>query len=1048
MFKFVKIIKTSKKNIITDTTSKILSSVKKSGTGYEVITDSCIPYYDFEREYDTESERLANYQTDLDFAISALSQYKQHRIIEFTACGYDPTKNKYKNSFHFRIRNFGYYKSANQIPKISGFDPAVYSSGSQLFRLPYCTKEGQNRPLKRFNSRTGDIIELDDMTEKYEDYLVQNVEGEKLIEVDAIKSQFELLNKIELNSIDNDLPSLSEEIEIYIKKASESSPEINSMLKNFRYKSHKSTGKSIIINFNRRNSSFCKICDRTHDTDNTFYISVMTQSNKIFWSCIRKKKAQFICNVEVLNTELLNTSVHTYKKSPDLPNTITVNEKYCSNITQFTDAIKNKNPVVVLKSNMGTGKTYCVAQCINEIDWATAIGLISFRISLAEKYADDFKGFVCYKTKKEKVIDDAKWICQADSLYRIKSTEPLDILILDEVDQLRKHMTAETFMKNTNYLANRASLKHIIKTAKQIIIMSANITKADINWIESMRTKQESIEINSIVVITNTYISDKRTINMVSKLKVIESAQDDYRNKRKFAIAHNGSTVKQEALKRQILLNTSNDDILLINSETMSDDNVKEALKNPNFNFAKYAGIIYSPSVQSGLSYDVKDTIHSIYGIFGNCSNSSNDICQMLHRIRHPISNELMVSVEMFNFGVPKPTTADAMMRSLKTARSHIYSQNKDSDVMAILERIPFEYNRYGEIDFQESDILHEYCRNKAEHNLDSVLFKKNFINSQIEYGNTVVFDEVSNHSASGLKKTKTDMKKFSIEVNLEIATELSKASEIDDTTAAEIKKKIKNTPDLVEKEEYNQVKKYNINNLYHIKGNTAEWYLKYGSSSTKKHYCNLSTYYKKNQSLELSLADLKKNECVGDAYRRVDENDVKSTDACIIDSILNKPKYMKHRVLIGWLDTLGFDKLDSGVEITQEDLKANLAVILNNITETDFDCLEKNKKNLETIKKLKLSDKLFVGNMLKFINGALISEFNIKVNKKSKHSNVYVLFNEYIRDSTFLNPYNISDNDPLIQSCLTTPILGSTKDKVMINSNTSDEPYDSDDEE
>ena len=1031
MFKFVKIIKTNKKNVITGNINQVVDVVKTVGTGYEVITGVCIPHYDFEREYDTEAERLANYKTDLDGAISSLSVYENCKIIEFTACGYDNTKNKYKNSFHFRIRGFGYYKSANQIPKIDGFDSAVYNSGSQLFRLPYCSKEGQNRPLKRFNSKTGDVIELSDITEKYEDYLVQNVEGHQLIECDTTKID---------KSVECKPQAITDEIEIYIKKATDSTD----MLKDFSYKSHKNTTKGIVINFNRRNSSFCKICDRTHDTDNTFYISVMTQSNKIFWSCIRNKKAQFICNIDDTKP-----SVDIERKSPDLPNTITVNEKYCTNITQFTDAIKNATPLIVLKSNMGTGKTYCVAESVNKINWVTSIGLISFRISLAEKYTDDFKGFVCYKTKKEKVIDDTKWICQADSLYRIKSTEPLDILILDEVDQLRKHMTAETFMKNTNYLANRATLKYLVKTTKQIIIMSANVSKSDMDWIHSMRPTQESIELNtSTVVITNTYIPESRKINMVSKLKVIESAQDDYKNKRKFAIAHNGSTVKQEALKRQILLNTSNDDILLINSETMSDDNVKEALKNPNFNFAKYAGIIYSPSVQSGLSYDVKDTIHSIYGIFGNCSNSSNDICQMLHRIRHPISNEVMVSVEMFNFGVPKPTTADAMMRSLKTARSHIYSQNKDSDVMAILERIPFEYNRYGEIDFQESDILHEYCRNKAEHNLDSVLFKKNFINSQIEYGNTVVFDEVSNNSASGLKKTKSDMKKFSIEVNLEIATELSEASEIDDTTAAEIKKKIKNTPDLVEKEEYNQVKKYNINNLYHIKGNTAEWYLKYGSSSTKKHYCNLSTYYKKNQSLELSLADLKRNECVGDAYRRVDENDVKSTDACIIDSILNKPKYMKHRVLIGWLDTLGFDKLDSGVEITQEDLKANLAVILNNITETDFDCLEKNKKNLETIKKLKLSDKLFVGNMLKFINGALISEFNIKVNKKSKHSNVYVLFNEYIRDSTFLNPYNISDNDPLIQSCLTTPILGSTKDKVMINSNTSDEPYDSDDEE
>ena len=1020
MFKFVKIIKTSKKNIITDTISKIVSSVKKSGTGYEVITDSCIPYYDFEREYNTEPERLANYQTDLDFAIESLSQYKQNRILEFTACGYDNIKNKYKNSFHFRIRGFGYYSNNSQIQKIDGFDTEVYHSGSQLFRLPYASKEGQNRPLKRFNSKTGTIIELNDITEKYEDYLVQNVEGEKLI--NNSESVAELLNNSE--ELEIQLPS----VEVYIKKAAESSPEINSILKNFKYKSHKSTEKSIIINFLRVRSSYCKICDKTHDTDNTFYISVIPESNKIFWSCIRTKKPQFICNIDD------NKPVEIYKKSQDLPNTIIVNEKYCDNITQFTDAIKKETPLIVLKSNMGTGKTYCVANCINKLGSAR-LGLVSFRVSLAEKYVDDFKGFVCYNTKKEKVIDEDKWICQADSLYRIKSTKPLDKLILDEADQLRKHMTAETFMNNSNYLANRASLKHIIKTAKQVIIMSANISQSDIDWIHSMRTKQES------VVITNNYISQKRTINMVSKLKVIEAAQDDYRNKRRFVIAHNGCTEKQEALRRQI---SNADDILLINSETMSDDNVKEALKNPNLHFAKYAGIIYSPSVQSGLSYDVKDTIHSIYGIFGNSSNSSNDICQMLHRIRNPISNEIMVSIEMYNFSKPKPTTSDSMLRFLKTAREHIYSQKKDSDIMTIIERIPFEYNNYGEIEFVESDILHDYCKNKAEHNLDSVLYKKNFINSQIEYGNLVVFDE-----SAGLKKTKTDMKKFSIEVNLEIAVELSEAPEIDDTTATELKKKIKNTPDLVEKKEYITIKKYNINNLYHIKGNSPEWYLKYGSNATKKHYCNLSTYYKKNQSLELSLADLKKNECVGDVYRRVDENDVKSTDACIIDSILNKPKYQKHRVLIGWLDTLGFDKLDSNIEINQEDLKANLAIILNNTTEKDFDCLEKNSKNLETIKKLKPSDKLFVGNMLKFINGALLTEFNIKVNKKSKNSNLYILFNEYISDSTFLNPYNsTSYKEEYIQNCLTIPILGSIKDKIMINVNTNDEPYDSDEEE
>ena len=186
MFKFVKIIKTKKQNIIDGDVSKIIKNVKQFGTGYEVITGSCIPYYDFEREYDTENERASNYQTDLDFAINALDRYKNCNRKDFTSSGYDSIKQKYKNSFHFRIRGFGYYESTNQIQKIDGFDPNVYNTGSQLFRLPYCSKEKQNRPLKRFNSKTNKIIELDDIEEKYEEYLVQNVEGEKLIEVESI----------------------------------------------------------------------------------------------------------------------------------------------------------------------------------------------------------------------------------------------------------------------------------------------------------------------------------------------------------------------------------------------------------------------------------------------------------------------------------------------------------------------------------------------------------------------------------------------------------------------------------------------------------------------------------------------------------------------------------------------------------------------------------------------------------------------------------------------------------------------------------------------
>jgi Ni2+-binding GTPase involved in maturation of urease and hydrogenase len=1037
MFKFVKKIETTKKKVITGDVLTILKSVKSVGTGYEVITGACIPYYDFDKEYDTESEQLANYKVDLDFAINALEIYYKNpncKVFEFTACGFNNIKKKYKNSFHFRIRGFGYHNNTKEITKIDGFDTVPYNLNSQLFRLPYCSKEKQNRPLKRFNSATGEIVELDDILDKsklneaYESYLVQNIENENLI-------ASPILDISKLNEIEKVIQASNEITEI-IKKATDA----NQMFNDFTYKSHTTDedGLPNIINFKRIRSSYCKTCDRTHDKDATPYISI--HDNKMFWTCIRNKKAQFLCKVDDSIADIDKVKV------VKLSNAIDFNEKYCTDIKELTDSIKNTtHSVIAVKSNMGTGKTYCIAECINEMgkNLQTA-GVVSFRVSLANKYTTDFKGFTCYNTKKQKIIDDDKWVCQADSIHRIKPKEqPLEILVLDEVDQLRKHMTADTFMKNSNYLSNRAGLRQLIKTTKQVVIMSANITKADLDWIDSMRA------VGTQLIINNRYISDPREINMVGKNKIIESIIDDFKHKKKFAIAHNGSVVKQEALKRQILRSgghlsldiskTEKYDILLINSATMSDANVKLALENPNVEFGKYAGIIYSPSVQSGLSYDVRDTIHSIYGIFGNASNSTNDACQMLHRIRNPINKQIMVWIDFYNFGAPKPTTVGAMMKHLKNARSHIYSNSKDIDTMAIIEKIEFDYNKYGELEFVESTILHEYCVNKAEHNLDSILYKKNFIKSQLEYGNTVIYD-----ADKGQKKTAIDNKTINKEVELEDAIKLHEAVLIDDVAKIELKKRIDNDKESVTQEEYTQLRKKNIIDSYEVSGDSPQWYLTYGNSATKKHYKSLSEYYMKNQSLALSLADLKKKEIVNDVYNRVgsSETESKNTDQCIIDSILNKPKYMKHRVLIDWLLLLGFTTLDDKLEIKADDLKAHLAVILNNMTDSMMDCLEKSIKNLEAIKKLKITDERFVGNLLKFINGSLKSEFGISIKKKSKHSSEYILLNEYVKNAIFFNPFVENLEDQFI------PILGKHKYVCPIRmTGDNDEPYDSDDD-
>ena len=149
----------------------------------------------------------------------------------------------------------------------------------------------------------------------------------------------------------------------------------------------------------------------------------------------------------------------------------------------------------------------------------------------------------------------------------------------------------------------------------------------------------------------------------------------------------------------------------------------------------------------------------------------------------------------------------------------------------------------------------------------------------------------------------------------------------------------------------------------------------------------------------------------------------------------------MKHTVLINWLVDLGFETLESDIEITGINLKASLAVLLNNMTDEMMTCLEKSNKNLEAIKKVKISDAKFVGNLLKFINGSLDSEFGIKIKRKSKNSEMYILSNNYIKKNyMFLNPF-----EPRLYKHANSPILGIVKDTSPIR--ISEEPYDSDDD-
>jgi hypothetical protein len=1024
-FSYTPILFTKKSRVRNNTVKSIIAHINKTGEGYECIQGNCIPYYDFDSEYRTERKRADKYETDLNSAVNQIKDlYPNGNILTFTACGLDPIKKKYKNSFHFKIRGVGYYNQASEIPKLDLFDSTVYNNKHQLFRLSYCSKAGQNRFLKRFDINTGKIYELDEIPEPYEKYFVQNTEGEKLNIVEPVE-----VKEPEIKSSDID-------VDFYINKVKANSKILDLMV----YKSHKEYENKIIINFRRLCPEYCETCKRTHDKDATPYITILLKSNKIFINCIRNKQSKFVCKIDELKP-----CVDAVKIDKLIKIATKVNNKYCANIPVFMDSIENKtHGTIIIKSNMGTGKTYAVAKAINNRNKISPIkaGVVSFRIALAKKYADDFHGFTNYLDVRDREIDADNWICQLDSLYRIKPQE-LDYLILDEVSQLRKHLTAKTFMNNRNFLQNRASLQFNIRTAGQVIIMDANATQADREWVSSMRTAEE-------LIIVNEYIKKGVKVVLNTKSQVIARIKEDYAAGRKFIVAHNGKAESHLALARQISSLSDASDILVINSITANDDDIKAALNSPNTEFGKYNGVFMSPTAQAGISYDMANVFHSIYGIFGNGSNSSGDACQMLNRVRHPISKTQYVNVRLYNFGETKPTNPKTMKDYLMSSKKHIFKKSKgavDMDVLAIIERIPFEYNDVGEIEFTESELLNEVCINHSEHNLDSILFKKNFIEHQLSYGNTIIDDKKKD---GDVERKITKETKDSVEsIKIDIATEIHGSNDLTDAEASTLKKKIKDTPEKVEKTEFNSIKKYNIKKFYKMpeKKYSVGWYVQYTGATYKKYYYNQNLYI--NKPFADGLKQLKKREIINNVYCSVAGSsnlpEQKTTEQYIVDTLLTTSRYIKHKILIGWLEELKYNALND-IRKTNVDTMKNLLINLkNNLTENTFKKLGKHYKNLEKIKKWKITDADFLKNMLRFINGSLQSEFGISIKKFGKNSTDYCLYNEY-SVCVFAVGKNTNEHD-------TRPILG----KIEIVSDDenykkyigleSEEPYDSDEE-
>lgn len=860
---------------------------------------------------------------------------------------------------------------------------------------------------------------------------------------------------------------------------------------------------NVLIILDRDQATNCDICDRIHDKDNTELFLVCPKDNKIMYGCTRKshnfKFLKYIDESIVESKPLVpvGTSIAEFtsvvnreieknykfkiedirqdlqKSASQLNQTISFNKQYCSNEQRLIDC---KSDIIAIRSPTGSGKTNCVAQM--QKNKPTRLLITTFRVGQVPQLLNDkFKhvdGIIAYNAldanDKKFKLDNTQnaIICQAESLHRIHWTDFKNIpttCVFDEITQFYKQFSSSTFLNQPTVKNSWKRFKQMVRYSDQIVIMDANLSNEIVEWVKGIRGR------GTTTVFFNTYTNPKnRVIKATDHIPdIIVAIEKKLMDKKKVYVACNGAISKvnayAEIMRNAVPKGDPQNKILVIHRETLGDAEVRLALDNLNVKWGTYDGIIVSPSIQAGLSYDTKNVIHSVFGIFGNYTSSSTDCLQMLDRVRHPINNEITISINQNNHSIG-PLNQIELIKRLASKTKHM------ADMRSYLSNVSdYEISDSGNRQFKHNDFFKLFLDNTISRNKDYQNFIHNFLLAERLAGFKIEYFEGMD---SELRKVHNKKIKAIIEAQkIDNAKKLAMAISLGDEDIQRISEKIENGK-IVSAGEILSLKKnvtlstYSINeNDIMDEKNTDEkntdlkndWFLQYGDKKVKYHYRNqkkIFEYTNFNEALEF-IKECEINKFANDVNTAT-EIDAYNGDAAKINDIVTikaialltgNYKYQKWKIALGWLKQLGFDKFNSEKKVTKSDIDKALTVIHDSINPTSFEILDKKKSSMDSFKQMKPDHCKFAKYMLQFINGPLSGEFGIsiikeKIGKNGADKN-YIMKNRYLTNT--LPKFTLSDNDKVyVPKLINTNIIDVLPD--IIDKHDELCPYDSDDDD
>lgn len=582
--------------------------------------------------------------------------------------------------------------------------------------------------------------------------------------------------------------------------------------------------------FRRLTPSFCSICRRTHDNDNTLMVVVGdTEDRPVIQLCrhappgnsVVLGKLEAIAGIErILDTPIkpVYTSFDTQVKNQTV---------YCEPQMRPYERV----PTLAVQGPMGSGKTKNMLSYLkSEFDDSTipkTILFVTFRQTFSEAMHASFgDGFEMYNEINGPLLfsQHSRLIVQVESLHRIRlmEGEKIDLVILDEMESVLSQFHSGL---HKNFSSSFMTFQMLMDTSERVICMDANLGNASYTVLSEMRPS------HPIHFHKNTFQSaTSQKYHITSQYNTwLNTLYMQLDNGKRVVIPTNS---KQEAhvIEKFVQEKFPSKRVMLYSSAT------DMSIRTEHFsNVDKYWGnldvLIYTPTVSAGISFE-KSHFDMVFAYFNDMSCPVEDCRQMLGRVRRIADDAFYICIRATRSW--NPTDTRELDKIIQGRKTELFRTSLNPELRGMMEFAVRQVYVPGEGPHQyKSPYYSLWLQHVRKSNISRNKFMETFINQVRRTG-----AQVTNTGYDGVKEVVFDKSRVKKEIRDAENESIAKAKEI---STPEFEELLVNNN--VTNEDRLALQKYRLRKHYNMWETelTREFVEKYNKSNLKGVYFNLS---------------------------------------------------------------------------------------------------------------------------------------------------------------------------------------------------------------